>query len=399
MVIAAPGEQGRSVTILGVTGSIGCNTVRLLLESPEAFTVEAVTAHRNVALLAQHAKALNAKLAVIGDELSLPALREHLQGTHIEAAAGEAAVIEAAERPAKWVMAAIVGSAGLAPTLTAIRRGATIALANKECLVCAGDVIMQDAKTHGARIIPVDSEHSAIFQVFDYNHPETIEHITLTASGGPFRTWTLDAMQNATPSQAVNHPNWQMGTKISVDSATMMNKGLEVIEAYHLFPVTAEQIHVIIHPESIIHSMVNYADGSVLAQLGTPDMSTPIAVALAWPNRMTTQRDRLNLAQIKQLTFEEADTTRFPALRLAREALVTGGSAPAILNAANEIAVEAFIQGRIGFLDIPAIVEETLTALPATRVTSLESILTLDQEARAIASSFTSRKRLYAVGE
>lgn len=393
MAIAAPGEHGRTVTILGVTGSVGCNTVRLLQESAETFCVEAVTAHRNAALLAQHAKALRAKLAVIGDPLLLPALREHLQGTDIETAAGEESVVEAAERPAEWVMAAIVGSAGLAPTLAAVRRGATIALANKECLVCAGDLIMQDAKTSGARIIPVDSEHSAIFQVFDYNHPETIEHITLTASGGPFRTWTQDAIRHATPAQAVNHPNWQMGTKISVDSATMMNKGLEVIEAYHLFPITAEQIQVIVHPESIIHSMVNYTDGSVLAQLGTPDMSTPIAVALAWPERMVTKRERLNLAEIRQLTFEDVDTTRFPALNLARQALVTGGSAPTVLNAANEIAVEAFIAGAIGFLDIPAIVEETLASLPTTTLTSLESILNADQEARDVALSFIARQR------
>lgn len=379
-------ENMRSVTILGSTGSIGRSTVDLLLRTPQRFAVEALTAQSNVALLAEQARQLQARCAVIGDESLLPELRQRLAGSGIETAGGTAAITEAATRPAEWVMAAIVGAAGLEPTLAAVRRGAVVALANKEALVCAGAVVMRAAALHGATILPVDSEHNAIFQVFDFDAPETVDRVILTASGGPFRTLSLGEMREVTPAQAMAHPVWSMGAKISVDSATLMNKGLELIEASFFFPVPEDRIEVLIHPQSVIHSLVSYVDGSVLAQLGTPDMRTPIAVTLAWPGRMASPASRLDLAAIARLTFEVPDSARFPALNLARQALQSGGAAPTILNAANEVAVDAFLKGRIGFLDITRIVEQTLARVPAGALSDLLAVQEADGAARRYAA-------------
>jgi 1-deoxy-D-xylulose-5-phosphate reductoisomerase len=377
----------RSVTVLGSTGSVGCSTVDLLLQNRDRFEVEALTANRNVARLAEQARRLRPRMAAIADPSLGPALAEALAGTGIETGAGPAAVAEAAARPAEWVMGAIVGAAGLAPTLTAIRRGALVALANKECLVCAGALVIAEAKRAGARLLPVDSEHSAVFQVLDQGQPNAVDRIILTASGGPFRTATLDDMRKATPAQALAHPNWDMGAKISIDSATMMNKGLELIEAHHLFGLPADRIEVVVHPQSVVHSLVAYVDGSVLAQLGTPDMRTPIAYALAWPERMKWPAPQLDLPQIGALTFESPDAGRFPALALAREALAAGGAAATILNAANEVAVEAFLGRRIGFLDIAQLVSATLERLPGRGVFSLAEVEDVDREARRMAES------------
>lgn len=375
----------KTVSVLGATGSVGCNTLDLVRRNPGAYAVEALTANRNVALLAAQAREFSPKLAVIADDSRYQELKEALAGTDIEVAAGVAAVADAAARPAGWVMSAIVGAAGLAPTLTAIRRGAIVALANKECLVCAGDLLMAEVERHHATLLPVDSEHNAIFQVFSFDQPESVDRITLTASGGPFRTLSREEMASVTPEQAVAHPNWDMGAKISVDSATMFNKGLELIEAYHLFPVGAGQIEVLVHPQSVVHSLVSYVDGSVLAQLGTPDMRTPIAYTLAWPERLPTPAARLNLAQIGQLDFEVPDSERFPALNLARAALEAGGTAPTVLNAANEVAVASFLSRKIGFLTIAEIVQTTLESLPATNPGTLEGVTEADREARRVA--------------
>jgi len=383
----------RSITILGATGSVGCNTVDLIERNADAFVVEALTANRNVALLAEQARRLRPRVAVLGDPAGYRQLKEALSGTNVAVAAGPDAVIEAASRPAEWVMAAIVGAAGLQPTLTAVRRGATVALANKECLVSAGDVFVKEVIAHGATLLPVDSEHSAIFQVFDFDNADQVGRIILTASGGPFREFTLKQMEKVTPEQAVAHPNWDMGAKISVDSATMMNKGLELIEAFHLFPIAEDRIDILVHPQSVIHSMVEYVDGSVLAQLGAPDMRTPIAYALAWPKRMAAPAPRLDLAEIKTLTFGAPDTDRFPALRLAREALKSGGSAPTALNAANEVAVHHFLDRRIDFLDIADVVEETLNAISIIRLASLDDVAETDAEARHIAEDLVSKAR------
>ena len=353
----------KTITILGSTGSVGCSTIDLIERHPDIYKVVALTANRNVAALAAQARKLKVELAVVADASYKSDLEDALQGSGIEVAAGRAGLIEAASREASWVMAAIVGAAGLAPTLAAVRRGAEIALANKECLVCAGDFFMQEVARHKATLLPVDSEHNAIFQVLDTRHPEQIEKIILTASGGPFREKTTQFMETATPEQAVAHPKWDMGAKISVDSATLMNKGLELIEAFHLFPVTVDQLDVVVHPESIIHSLVDYKDGSVLAQLGSPDMRIPIAYMLAWPERMATPAPKLNLTEIASLSFEAPDYKRFPALALARDAMRMGGVMPTILNAANEIAVEAFLNRRIGFLDIARAVEASLMDL------------------------------------
>jgi 1-deoxy-D-xylulose-5-phosphate reductoisomerase len=382
---AAAGQ--RRVTILGSTGSVGRNTVSLIEAEPDRYAVEALTAGRNVALLAEQARRLRPRLAVIADEEQFPALKEALAGTGIGVAAGRAAVVEAAMLPADWVMAAIVGAAGLEPTLAAARRGATVAFANKECLVCAGPLMMELIRESGATLLPVDSEHSAIFQVFDFERPEAITRLILTASGGPFRTRDRAFMAGVTPEQAVAHPTWSMGAKISVDSATMMNKGLEIIEAHFLFSMPEERIDVLIHPQSVIHSLVEYIDGSVLAQLGTPDMRTPIAYALGWPRRIATPAERLDLVRSGSLTFDPPDPERFPALRLARQALQSGGSAPTLLNAANEVAVDAFLKRRIGFLDIERLVEATLTALPHDPPRRLEDVYEVDQRARAYAAA------------
>jgi len=301
-------------------------------------------------------------------------------------------VIEAARRPADWIMAAIVGAAGLAPTLAAIRRGAVVALANKEALVCAGDLVTAEVKRSGATLLPVDSEHNAIFQVFDFARPEGIDKIILTASGGPFRTLERHEMAAVTPAQALKHPNWSMGAKISIDSATMMNKGLELIEAKHLFGLPEDRIEIVVHPQSVIHSLVSYVDGSVLAQLGSPDMRTPIAVTLAWPKRMAAPSARLDLAVIAKLTFEAPDPERFPALRLARDALIAGGSAPIVLNAANEEAVAAFLKGKIGFLEIAGLVEDTLAELPAAPIYTLDDVYDIDRQARETAARHVQRR-------
>ncbi|MFM2044517.1 MAG: hypothetical protein RLY86_3093 [Pseudomonadota bacterium] len=378
MVVSTP----RTVTILGSTGSVGCNTVDLVARERERYSVSALVANRNVEKLADQARALRPRLAVVADPEAYSPLKAALAGTGVEVAAGADAVREAADLPAEWVMAAIVGFAGLEPTLAAVRRGATVAFANKEVLVCAGELMMAEVRRSGATLLPVDSEHSAIFQVFDERQRDRVAKLVLTASGGPFRTWDRARMAAVTPAQACRHPNWSMGAKISVDSATMMNKGLELIEAHHLFAMPAARMEVLVHPQSIIHSMVEYVDGSVLAQLGTADMRTPIAVALAWPDRIATPGDRLDLARIGHLDFEAPDEDRFPALRLARGALQSGGVAPTILSAANEVAVQAFLDGRIGFLEIERVVETALSGLPNTMPTRLDDIRAVDADAR-----------------
>jgi 1-deoxy-D-xylulose-5-phosphate reductoisomerase len=381
----------KSITILGSTGSIGVNTLDLISRDMAAYEIVALTAHKNVERLIEQAKAFKPEMAVIGDAAHYDILKAGLEGTNIQAMAGEAAIIEAAEAPASWVMAGIVGAAGLKPTLAAIRRGVTVGLANKECLVCAGDFVMAEVKKAGATLLPVDSEHNAIFQVYEFDKNKNIRRIILTASGGPFRTRTREQMEAITPAEAVAHPNWDMGAKISVDSATLMNKGLEMIEAYHLFPITVEQIEVLVHPQSVVHSMVEYIDGSVLAQMGSPDMRTAISYTLAWPERMETPVEQLDLAKIGQLTFEAPDPVRFPALRLARGALEEGGSAPTVLNAANEIAVHAFLDNRLKFLDICRIVENTLGAIKNRPVSSLEDVFQLDEESRKTAGDLVKK--------
>ncbi|GAB2178926.1 1-deoxy-D-xylulose-5-phosphate reductoisomerase [Dongia sp. agr-C8] len=377
----------RWVTVLGSTGSVGSNTIDVIERYPNDYRVDALTAQSNVDKLIEQALRLKPRFVAIGDEKLFGKLKDGLAGSGISVGAGRSAVIEAAARPSDWVMSAIVGAAGLEPTLAAVRRGAMIGLANKETLVCAGALMMRELTEHGAVMLPVDSEHSAIFQVFDFDKIEAIEKIILTASGGPFRTKSVAEMKAATPAQAVAHPNWSMGAKISVDSASMMNKGLELIEAHHLFRLPEQQIEILVHPQSVIHSMVAYSDGSVLAQLGTPDMRTPIAYALGWPNRIAAPSARLDFAKVAQLTFEAPDPVRFPALRIAREALQAGGTAPAILNAANEVAVAAFLAGRIGFMDIAALSESVLEALPQSDLGSIDDVIAADAEARRLAEA------------
>ncbi|MEA2978404.1 MAG: 1-deoxy-D-xylulose-5-phosphate reductoisomerase [Alphaproteobacteria bacterium] len=379
----------RTVTVLGATGSVGTSTVDLLKRGKGQYRVEAVTAHKNAAQLAQIARDLNARFAVVADPSSYRELKEALSGTGIQAASGEAAVIEAAERPADWVMAAVSGSVGLKPTLAAAKRGVTVALANKECLVCAGAMFMRNAAASGATVLPVDSEHNAIFQALTAGPREDVSRIVITASGGPFRTWTREAMRTAKLEQALKHPNWSMGPKITIDSATMMNKCLELIEAHHLFAVEPAKLAVLVHPQSIIHGMVEYRDGSVVAQLGSPDMRIPIAHCLAWPARIDGPAARLDLAKIGSLTFEAPDEDRFPALGLGRRALETGGAAPTVLNAANEIAVAAFIAGHIGFGGIAELVEATLEAAERRNATTepqdIDEALAVDHMARSLA--------------
>ncbi|MBX3503949.1 MAG: 1-deoxy-D-xylulose-5-phosphate reductoisomerase [Parvibaculum sp.] len=387
------GGGRRSVSILGSTGSIGCSTLDLVSRNRDRYDIVALTAHRNVEALVAQAREYRPGLAVIADEALFPALKDGLSGTGIEVAAGDAAIAEAAARPAEWVMASIVGAAGLAPTLAAVRRGAHVALANKECLVSAGPLFLAEVMKSGATLLPVDSEHNAIFQVLDEKRLETVDKIVLTASGGPFRTWSLAEMEKASPAQAVAHPRWDMGAKISVDSATLMNKGLELIEAHYLFPVGEPRLDVIIHPESIIHSMVAYVDGSVLAQLGSPDMRTPIAYALAWPERMAAPTEKLDLARIGRLTFEDPDLKRFPALGLARDALRAGGAAPTILNAANEVAVEAFLGGGIGFLDIARVSADILARCAGrnSAPADLDSVYKIDRNTRILAREWVQK--------
>jgi 1-deoxy-D-xylulose-5-phosphate reductoisomerase len=382
-----PGE--RRITLLGATGSIGASTVDLLKRDPARYRVEAVSANRNSDGLARVARELNARFAVIADEGAYLALKEALAGTGIAAAAGQAALVEAAERPADWVMAAISGAVGLKATLAAVERGAAVALANKECLVCAGAFFMRRAKAAGAEILPVDSEHNALFQALGAGRRQDVKRVVLTASGGPFRTWSAAAINAATPEQALRHPRWSMGAKITIDSASLMNKGLELIEAHHLFGLDPDEIDVLVHPQSIVHGLVEFKDGSLIAQLGTPDMRIPIAHCLAWPERIADAAPRLDLAAIAMLSFEAPDLARFPALALARQALKAGGSAPTILNAANEIAVGEFLGRRLGFGAIPTLVEATLAAVQrqgvAKEPASIEEAVAVDHVSRSVA--------------
>ena len=390
----------RSVAVLGSTGSVGVSTLDLLAHARAGGEAEvevlALAAGRNVALLAEQALTWRPRLAVVSDEACYPELKARLAGTGVETACGEVGVIAAATCGAEWVMAAIVGAAGLAPTLAAARSGAIVALANKESLVCAGPALLAAARDAGGMVIPVDSEHSAIFQVLQPAGSSRVARLILTASGGPFRSWSREAMAAATPEQAVAHPNWNMGAKISVDSATMMNKGLEMIEASYLFETPESKVEVLVHPQSVVHSLVEYQDGSTLAQLGPPDMRAPIACAFAWPDRLPWPAPRLDLPAIGALTFEAPDPERFPALDLARQALKAGEGAPAALNAANEAAVAAFLDRRIGFLDIAAAVAETLERMAArgdlsgAQGDAVEQAMRVDRNARRIAAQVLS---------
>lgn len=384
--------EQRSVSVLGSTGSIGTSTVDLLLANPDRFRVRALAGGRNVALLAQQARALKADVAVIADVAGLPELERLLAGSGIATAAGADEVTAAATLPVDWTMAAITGAAGLPSTLAAIRRGGAVALANKEALVCAGDVMLRAVSDAGATLLPVDSEHNAIFQAMAEGNAEAVERIVLTASGGPFRNATTEEMARASPEAALRHPTWTMGAKISIDSATMFNKGLELIEAARLFDLPEERIGVLVHPQSVVHGIVHWRDGSMLAQLGSPDMRIPIAHALAWPRRLATSSPRLDLAALGQLEFFEPDMTRFPALRLARDALRAGGGGPTILSAANEVAVDAFLNRRLGFTDIAALVEAVLDRLGSPAADTLDAVMELDGAARRAALAIAAAK-------
>ena len=377
------------VSVLGATGSVGTSTLNVLSRDPSAFEVVALTAQTNVDKLAGAAIATRAKLAVIGDPACYRQLKERLSGSGVKAAAGSDALVAAGSEPADCVIAAMMGAAGLGPTLAAVAQGRRVALANKECLVIAGALFMAAVKRSGAELLPVDSEHSAVLQALGSARPETVERIVLTASGGPFRTWTLAQIEGVTPEQALKHPNWSMGRKISIDSATMMNKGLELIEAFHLFGVKSSQLAVVVHPQSIVHALVEYCDGSVMAHMGCPDMRTPIAVALSWPGRMHVPTQRLDLAVLGSLTFEAPDRVRFPALALAEAALAQGGLASAVLNAANEVAVDAFLERRVGFLDIASIVAHCLDQAGSRHMSgeprTIEAAIETDAAARRLA--------------
>lgn len=380
---ALPAQGGqRSVAVLGATGSIGCNTLDIIAHHPDRFRVASLTANKNAEKLIEQARRFRPDYVAVVDAEAASTVREALSGLSIEVGEGPEALVEAAERDSDIVVAGIVGAAGLPSTLAAARRGAIVALANKEALVCAGPLMTDLVRARKATLLPVDSEHNAIFQVFENHNRDALQRIILTASGGPFRTADLATMQAATPAQAVAHPTWSMGAKISVDSATMMNKGLEIIEAHFLFDLPIEQIDVVIHPQSVIHSMVEYNDGSVLAQMGTPDMRTPIAHCLGWPNRVSKPGERLDFSALNALTFEEPDHQRFPSLNMARAAISTGGTAPTILNAANEIAVAAFLDNRIGFMQIPEIVERTVAAASIEKLEALEQVFAADHWAR-----------------
>ncbi|CAN1512526.1 Dxr 1-deoxy-D-xylulose 5-phosphate reductoisomerase [Sphingomonadaceae bacterium] len=381
----------RSLSIFGATGSVGLSTLDLVRQHRDKYRIVALTANGNAADLAKLAREFDAEIAVVADETAYAALVEALAGSSTKAAAGPAALVEAAQMGADWTMAAIVGCAGLPPTMAAIEAGKTVALANKEALVSAGDLMMAAVERSGATLLPVDSEHNAIFQCLAGGHIDQVRKITLTASGGPFRTFSLDQMRAVTPAQAVAHPNWDMGAKISVDSATMMNKGLELIEAHHLFPVGLDRLDIVVHPQSVIHSMVEYVDRSTLAQLGSPDMRIPIASTLAWPARIETNSEPLDLARISKLEFEVPDLVRFPALQLARTSAEQGGAAPAILNAANEVAVAAFLNGQIGFLDIANVVSSTLDGYSPNAPHSLEHLFSIDAAARSYAKSLMEK--------
>lgn len=383
----------RSISILGATGSIGASTLDLIRRNRGDWQVVALTANSSAADLAALAREFQAEIAVVGDEGSLPALRESLAGSGVVIAAGAQALIEAAARPVDVTVAAIVGCAGLAPTMAAIEQGRTVALANKEALVSAGEVMMAAVARSGTTLLPMDSEHNAIFQCLASASLEDVASITLTASGGPLRGWSTERLAAATPAEAVAHPNWDMGAKISVDSATMMNKGLEFIEAHYLFPVGLDRLRIVVHPQSVIHSMVEYRDGSTLAQLGPSDMRVPIASCLAWPGRMDTPCERLDLAKLGVLSFFAPDEQRFPATRLAREALVQGGTSPAVLNAANEVAVAAFLAGHIAFTDICDIVAATLERSNcASPPADLAEVMIADGAARMLAREITGTR-------
>ncbi|MPT48107.1 MAG: 1-deoxy-D-xylulose-5-phosphate reductoisomerase [Sphingobium sp.] len=389
--MTAHNRAARTISVFGATGSVGRSTLDLIGRNAGDYEVLALTANSDVAALASLAREHKARLAVIADESLYADLRDALSGSDVEAAAGEDALVDAASLGADWTMAAIVGCAGLKPTLAALEQGRTVALANKESLVSAGGLMMQAAARHGAVLLPVDSEHNAIFQCLAGGRLEEARRIILTASGGPFRRHSLEEMRAITPEEAVRHPNWSMGAKISVDSATMMNKGLELIEAGHLFPIGLGKIEILVHPQSVIHSMVEYRDGSMLAQLGPPDMRVPIAHALAWPHRMDGPSDPLDLAAIAKLDFEAPDEVRFPALRIARQVGEAGGTLPAVMNAANEVAVAAFLARQIGFLDISAIVERVLSGYNGLTPTGIDDVLEADHLAREAARQLTGR--------
>src|SRR5580693_7776084 len=396
-IASANGE--RVVTVLGATGSIGASTIDLLKREPARYRVEAVTANKNAVALAALAREINARFAVVGDPAAYRELKDALAGTGIATGAGESALIEAAQRPADWVIGAITGAAGLKPTLAAAERGVMVAIANKECLVCAGGLFMRRAAAAGATVLPVDSEHNALFQAMSAGRRQDVRRVILTAAGGPFRTKSAAEIKAATPEQALRHPNWSMGPKVTIDSATLMNKGLEIIEAHHLFDVPAAMIDVFVHPQSIVHGMVEYRDGSMVAQLGPTDMRVPIAHCLAWPDRIDAAT-RLDFARLANLTFEAPDPVRFPALRLARLALEAGGGAPTVLNAANEIAVGEFLDRRIGFSEIPALVEATIEAASARGMlvepADVEAALAVDHNARLLARELVPQIALKA---
>ncbi len=387
--VVVPAGSRKRISVLGATGSVGTSTLDLVGRNPHLFEVVALTAHNNVEGLAELALRHSAALAVVADESCYLALKERLAGTGIEVGAGAAALIAAALRPADCVMAGIIGAAGLEATLAAVTQGRRVALANKECLVMAGEIFMEAVRDAGAELVPVDSEHSAVFQVLSGADPDAIERIVLTGSGGPFRTWPLEQLARATPQEALRHPNWSMGRKITIDSATLMNKGLELIEAFHLFPVETKQLDIVVHPQQIIHALVAYRDGSMLAQLASPDMRTPIALSLSWPGRMEAPTKRIDLVELGTLSFERPDERRFRALGLARQAMQQGGLAPTVLNAANEVAVEAFLGGRLGFLQIAQLVAETLEGADRRGVIGeepdLAGVLAADAAARQLA--------------
>tara|TARA_B100000686_G_scaffold24668_1_gene23429 strand:+ start:669 stop:1871 length:1203 start_codon:yes stop_codon:yes gene_type:complete len=382
----------KTLTVLGSTGSVGKNTLDLVERNPKTFNIKALTGNQNVKLLAQQAKFHQPELLVIGNKEQYSNLIKELDGFPVRVEAGYEGLIEAADLDTDLVMASIVGTAGLLPTMRAAKRGATIALANKECLVCAGSLLISEVKNSGGVLIPVDSEHNAIFQVFDFDQTRAVKNLILTASGGPFREKTIKEMAKVKPREALEHPNWRMGPKITVDSATMMNKGLELIEAFYLFPVNIDQIKILVHPQSIVHSMVSYVDGSVLAQLGSTDMRIPISYALGWPDRIETPVESLNLTEISSLTFEKPDFQKFPAIKLAQNALKAGKIGPILLNSANEIAVSSFLENRISFLEIAEIVEDVLSVAQFKEPKTIEDIVHIDLEGRKIAENMVNCK-------
>ena len=382
----------KTLTVLGSTGSVGKNTLDLVERNPKTFNIKALTGNQNVKLLAQQAKFHQPELLVIGNKEQYSNLIKELDGFPVRVEAGYEGLIEAADLDTDLVMASIVGTAGLLPTMRAAKRGATIALANKECLVCAGSLLIDEVEKSGGVLIPVDSEHNAIFQVFDFDQTRAVKNLILTASGGPFREKTIKEMAKVKPREALEHPNWRMGPKVTIDSATMMNKGLELIEAFYLFPVNIDQIKILVHPQSIVHSMVSYVDGSVLAQLGSTDMRIPISYALGWPDRIETPVESLNLTEISSLTFEKPDFQKFPSLKLAQNALKAGKIGPILLNSANEIAVSSFLENKISFLEIAEIVEEVLSVAQFKEPKTIEDIVHIDLEGRKIAENMVNFK-------